>query len=193
MTNKPPIKIRNKDRRAREYLTEDEINKVMRAARRNGRHGNRDSTMILVAYRHGLRVSELVTLKWEQINFKDGLIQVNRLKNGIDSAHPLFGPELRGLKQVKRDYGDTQYIFTTERKTPITTSTFRKILARAGEEANIKFPIHPHMLRHSTGFKLANSKEDTRSIQQYLGHKNITHTTRYTEMSATRFNNFWPD
>ena len=165
----------------------------MKAARKIGRHGNRDATMILVAYRHGLRVSELVALKWQQVDFKTGLVHVNRLKNGIDSVHPLFGPELRGLKQVQRDYNETQYVFTTERKVPITTSTFRKIMMRAGSEASIGFPIHPHMLRHSTGFKLANAKQDTRSIQHYLGHRNIMHTCRYTEMSSTRFNDFWQD
>lgn len=193
MKIKPPLKQKNKDRRTREYLTEAEVDKVIKAARINGRHANRDATMILVSFRHGLRVSELVGLKWEQVNFNDGLLTVNRLKNGIDGTHPLFGSELRCLKKVKRDYKKTQYVFISERGTPITTSTFRKILARAGVEAGIEFPIHPHMLRHSTGFKLANSKEDTRCIQQYLGHKNITHTSRYTEMSATRFNNFWQD
>jgi type 1 fimbriae regulatory protein FimB/type 1 fimbriae regulatory protein FimE len=189
----PPTKPKNKDRRAREYLTETEVESIMKTARQIGRHGSRDHTMILVAYRHGLRVSELVALKWQQIDLKDGLIHVSRLKNGIDSVHPLFGPELRGLKQVQRDYKETQYVFTTERKTPMTTSTFRKMLMRAGEKAGIGFPIHPHMLRHSTGFKLANAKQDTRSIQHYLGHKNITHTSRYTEMSPTRFNDFWQD
>ncbi len=189
----PPTKPKNKDRRAREYLTETEVESIMKTARQIGRHGSRDHTMILVAYRHGLRVSELVALKWQQIDLKDGLIHVSRLKNGIDSVHPLFGPELRGLKQVQRDYKETQYVFTTERKTPMTTSTFRKMLMRAGEKAGVGFPIHPHMLRHSTGFKLANAKQDTRSIQHYLGHKNITHTSRYTEMSPTRFNDFWQD
>ena len=189
----PPTKPKNKDRRAREYLTEAEVESIMKTARQIGRHGSRDHTIILVAYRHGLRVSELVALKWQQIDLKDGLIHVSRLKNGIDSVHPLFGPELRGLKQVQRDYKETQYVFTTERKAPMTTSTFRKMLMRAGEKAEIGFPIHPHMLRHSTGFKLANAKQDTRSIQHYLGHKNITHTSRYTEMSPTRFNDFWQD
>ena len=193
MINNPPRKQKNKDKRAREFLTEIEIDDIMKAARRLGRHGNRDATMILVGYRHGLRISELVALKWQQVDFKSGLLQVNRIKNGIDSVHPLFGPELRGLKQVQRDYKDTQYVFITERKTPITASTFRKFFMRAGVEASIGFSIHPHMLRHSTGFKLANAKQDTRSIQHYLGHKNIMHTTKYTEMSPTRFNDFWPD
>ena len=149
--------------------------------------------MILMAYRHGLRVSELVALRWSQIDLKQGLLHVIRLKNGITSTHPLFGPELRALRVVRRDYPDTEYVFMTERKAPITDSTFRKIVARAGREAKLGMPIHPHMLRHSTGFKLANDGQDTRSIQHYLGHKNIQHTVRYTELSPVRFKGFWKD
>jgi len=124
---------------------------------------------------------------------KQGLLHVNRLKNGITSTHPLFGPELRALRVVRRDYSDSEYVFMTERKSPITGSTFRKIVARAGEQAKLGMPIHPHMLRHSTGFKLANDGQDTRSIQHYLGHKNIQHTVRYTEISPVRFKGFWKD
>jgi len=138
----------------------------------------------LMAFRHGLRVSELVSLRWSHVDLKQGLLYVVRLKNGIASQHPLFGPELRALRQLQRDYPDTDYIFMSERLSPMTTDTFRKIVARAGELAKIGMPIHPHMLRHSTGFKLANDGRDTRSIQHYLGHKNIQHTVRYTEIAA---------
>jgi type 1 fimbriae regulatory protein FimB/type 1 fimbriae regulatory protein FimE len=134
-----------------------------------------------------------VALRWQQVDLKMGLLQVHRRKNGIDSIHPLFGPELRSLKKIQRDYPDTQYVFVSERKSPMIPSTFSKIFSRAGSKADLDMPVHPHMLRHSTGFKLANDSRDTRSIQQYLGHKNIKHTTRYTELSPTKFNNFWPD
>jgi type 1 fimbriae regulatory protein FimB/type 1 fimbriae regulatory protein FimE len=193
ITNLPPKKPKNQDRRAREYLTADELELITKAARKNGRHGSRDAAMILIAYRHGLRVGELVSLRWGQVDLKNGLLQVQRLKNGINSTHPLFGPELRALRKIQNNYPDTQYVFISERKAPMTTSTFRKILARAGLSANLDFPIHPHMLRHSTGFKLANDSQDTRTIQQYLGHKNISHTVRYTEILSTKFANFWPD
>jgi len=149
--------------------------------------------MILIAYRHGLRVSELISLRWTQIDLKYGLFHVNRRKNGTPSTHPLFGPELRALRKIGRDYPDTQYVFITERKGPLTASTFSKIIARAGEQAQLGMPIHPQMLRHSTGFKLANEGKDTRSIQHYLGHKNIQHTVRYTNLAADRFKNFWQD
>jgi site-specific recombinase XerD len=92
-----------------------------------------------------------------------------------------------------RDYPDTPYVFVTERKGPGTTSAVRKIIARAGEKAGIDFPVHPHMLRHACGFYLANEGHDTRAIQHYMGHKNIQHTVRYTELAADRFNGFWKD
>ena len=150
-------------------------------------------TLILIAYRHALRVAELVALRWEQIDLSQGLLHVVRRKHGVDCSHPLRGPEIRALRQLQRDYPETPYVFVTERKGPLTPSTVRKLMARAGEQAGIAFPVHPHMLRHGCGFKLANEGHDTRAIQHYLGHRNIQHTVRYTEMAADRFNGFWKD
>ena len=192
-TGKLPIRQNNKDVRTREYLTEQEVDMLMDAARKTGRHGHRDFTLILMAYRHGLRVSELVSLRWDQIDLKQGLLHVNRVKNGTASTHPVRGPEIRALRKLQREYPDTPYVFVTERKGPLTTSTVRKLVARAGQKADIAFPIHPHMLRHACGFKLANDGQDTRAVQHYLGHKNIQHTVRYTELSSERFNEFWKD
>jgi type 1 fimbriae regulatory protein FimE len=189
----PPRRTKNLDRRTREYLTPAEVEKLLQASAKVGRHGARDRTLILLAYRHGLRVSELVTLRWEQIDLKAGLVHVARLKNGLASTHPIRGPELRALRELRRDYPETPYLFVTERGGPMTPATARKLIARAGELAKLPFPIHPHMLRHSAGYKLANEGHDTRSIQQYLGHRNITHTVRYTELSSDRFKSFWKD
>ena len=189
----PPIKPKNIERRNREYLTPQEIDTLICIAKKTGRYGQRDAAMILITYRHGLRVSELVSLKWSQIDLKQGLLHISRLKNGISGTHPLFDPELRALRALKRDHPDTDYVFMSERKTPITDSTFRKILARAGKLAKFDLSVHPHMLRHSTGFKLVNDGHDIRSIQHYLGHKNIQHTVRYTEISPLKFKNFWND
>ena len=155
-----------------------------------GRHGARDRRLVLLAYRHGLRVGELVALRWDQVDLKVGLLHVARLKSGLASTHPIRGPELR---ERRRQYPDAPYVFVTERGGPITPATFRKLLARAGELARLPFPIHAHMLRHSTGYKLANDGQDTRAIQHYLGHRNITHTVRYTELSPERFKGFWKD
>jgi type 1 fimbriae regulatory protein FimB/type 1 fimbriae regulatory protein FimE len=165
----------------------------MDAARRIGRHGHRDATLILIAYRHGLRVSELVALRWDQLDLKAGTLHVARLKNGSPSVHPIRGPELRALRRLQRDYSSTPYAFVTERGGPMTDSNVRKMIARAGVEARLPFPVHPHMLRHACGYKLANDGHDTRAIQHYLGHRNITHTTRYTELASDRFNGFWRD
>ena len=146
-----------------------------------------------MAFRHGLRVSELIALRWDMIDMKQGILHVSRLKNGVSSTHPLHGPELRALRKLKRDYPDTPYGFVSERKGPLTSSNVRKIVSRAGDKAELGMPIHPHMLRHSTGFKLANDGHDTRAIQLYLGHKNIQHTVRYTELAVGRFKDFWSD
>ena len=189
----PPRRTKNLDRRTREYLTPAEVEKLLQASSKVGRHGARDRTLILLAYRHALRVSELVTLRWEQIDLKAGLVHVARLKNGLPSTHPIRGPELRALRELRRDYPESPYLFVTERKGPMTPATARKIIMRAGELAKFPFPIHPHMLRHSAGYKFANEGQDTRAIQQYLGHRNITHTVRYTELSPDRFKSFWKD
>jgi type 1 fimbriae regulatory protein FimE len=189
----PPLRVPNRERRSREHLTPQEVERLMTAAGRGGRHGHRNATLILVGYRHGLRVSELVALRWDQIDLKQGLLHVSRLKHGVPSTHPLRGPELRALRRLRRDYPASAYVFTSERQSPLTDSLVRKIVARAGEEAKIGLPVHPHMLRHSCGFKLANDGQDTRAIQHYLGHRNIQHTVRYTDLAPERFRNFWKD
>ena len=189
----PPRKRPNAASRSREYLTPTEVDRLREAAAKRGRHGARDATMILLAYRHGLRVSELVALRREQIDLKEGVLHVRRRKNGSPSTDPLHGPEIRALRKLARAYPETPYVFVSERKGPLTDSAFRKIVARAGAVAGLHFPVHPHMLRHATGFKLANDGQDTRAIQQYLGHKNIQHTVRYTELSSDRFKEFWDD
>jgi type 1 fimbriae regulatory protein FimE len=190
---KVPLRRPNSDYRNREYLSEKEVGKVIAAAATQGRHGRRDSALILIAFRHGLRVSELVSLRWDQIDLAEGLMHVARLKNGMPSVHPLRGPELRALRRLQRQDASAAYVFVSERKAPLTPDAVRKIVARAGREAGIGFPIHPHMLRHATGYKLANDGQDTRAIQQYLGHRNIQHTTRYTDLAPDRFKDFWQD
>ncbi len=179
--------------RDREYLRPYEVEAMIHAARQVGRHGVRDSAIILLMFRHGLRTAELVALKWSQIDLTGGYIEVHRVKHGHDSIHPLRSPELRLLRQIKRDYPETQYVFVSERKAPLSTRTIRHIVARAGKLAQIDAPVHPHQLRHACGYYLASQGHDTRAIQDYLGHKNIHHTVRYTQMSPSRFETFWRD
>lgn len=175
----------------RRHLTPDEVERLLTAAGAIGRHRQRDQALILLAYRHGLRCSELVGLQWHQVDLRQGLLHVSRLKHGVPSTHPLRGVELRALRKLQREAGALPYVFVTERRTPLTTSTIRKLLARAGREAKIWLRVHPHMLRHACGYKLANDGQDTRAIQAYLGHRNITHTVRYTELAPGRFHGFW--
>lgn len=193
VNRKVPLRRRNADYRSREYLSEKEVAEVTAAAATQGRHQLRDSTLILIAYHHGLRVSELVSLRWDQIDLAQGVLHVVRLKNGTAAVHPLRGPELRALRRLQREVTSAPYVFVSERKAPLTPDAVRKIVARAGRQAGIEFPIHPHMLRHATGYKLANDGQDTRAIQQYLGHRNIQHTARYTDLAPNRFKNFWRD
>jgi integrase len=191
--SRAPRRRRNAEVRSREYLTPAEVEKLITAARSVGRHGQRDATLIRIAYRHGLRVGELISLRWDQIDLQLGLLYVVRSKNGTPSNHPIGGPEIRAFRKLRREYRDSRYVFITERQTPMTASNVRKLIARAGRIAAFPFPTHPHMLRHACGYKLANDGHDTRAIQHYLGHKNITHTVRYTELASDRFKNFWQD
>ena len=192
-SGKLPRKPKNKDIRTREYLTEKEVDEIMNAARKLGRHGHRDSALILLGYRHGLRVSELVALRWEQIDLSQGLLHVTRAKNGMPATtSPQGGRDTRSEASRTR-LSILPYVFVTERGGPLTSSTVRKMVARAGIESEIPFPVHPHMFRHACGFKLANDGHDTRAIQHYLGHKQIQHTVRYTELAGSRFAAFWRD
>jgi len=189
----PPKSVSNLEKRTREHLLPAEVEAMVKAAKVVGRHGLRDSTLILLAYRHGLRVSELVALRWEQIDFHSGTVYINRLKHGVSSTHPLRGPELRALRQLQREYSGSPYLFVSERGVVMAAATARGIIERAGTLAGLPFPVHPHMLRHACGFYLAAKGQDTRAIQAYLGHKNIQHTVRYTELSSARFKDFWTD
>jgi integrase len=183
----------NQELRSREHLTPDEVERLIAAARLRGRYSNRDALLIMLAFRHGLRASELIALRWDQIDFKAGTIHINRLKNGSPSTHPIRGPEIRLLHAWQNEQGGGTYIFSSERGGPMTRVNVHYVVTRAALAAGIEFPVHAHMLRHATGFYLANAGQDTRAIQLYLGHKNIQHTVRYTELSPQRFKDFWKD
>ena len=190
----PPRRKKNTEARSREWLTPDEMATLITAARKVGRYGHRDATMLMVAYLHGLRVSELVNLRWAQVIFTSGHLHVRRLKNGSPSIQPLDGDEIRALRRLQREQQPASaFLFTSERGGPITASAVRQIVARAGREAQLPITVHVHMLRHSCGYALANKGRDTRLIQDYLGHKNIANTAIYTKLSAKRFEGIWGD
>jgi type 1 fimbriae regulatory protein FimB/type 1 fimbriae regulatory protein FimE len=186
-----PTRLPNAALRTREHLTETEVQRLMDVARKN-RWGLRDATMVLVAYRHGFRPAELVDLRWDQIEFASAALHVRRVKRGTPSTHPILGDELRALRRLQREQEPkSPFVFTSERGSPFTTAGFARMVERAGAEAKIGFKVHPHMLRHACGYVLANRGHDTRALQAYLGHRNIQHTVRYTELSPTRFKDFW--
>src|SRR5471030_3011277 len=186
-----PIRPKNADVRTREYLTDDEVQRLTEAAKAN-RHVQRDATMILIAYRHGLRASELTDLRWDQVEFTSATLHVRRVKQGTPSTHPILGDELRALRRLQREQeSKSPFVFTSERGTPFTTAGFARMIERVGIEAELGFKAHPHMLRHACGFALASKGHDTRALQAYLGHRNIQHTVRYTELSPARFKDFW--
>jgi integrase len=188
MPTRPP----NAELRTREYLTPAEVERLIKAARA-GRYGARDAALILIAYRHGLRAVEVADLEWSQITFdRNAVLHVRRAKNGLPSVHPLRGDEVRALRELQRN-ATSNFVFETERNGPFTTDALNRLVKRIAERAGFAFPVHIHMLRHACGFKLANDGHDTRSIQHWLGHKAIQHTTIYTSLTPERFKNFWRD
>lgn len=174
---------------SRDYLTAREIEKLIAAAKESGRYGQRDALLIMIAYRHGLRSKELVEMTWAQVDFERARLHVDRAKNGEPSVQPLHGDELRQLRTLKK-HAKSAFIFETERGGAMTTRNVRAIVARAADMAGLQVDVHAHMLRHSCGYNLANCGVDTRRIQDYLGHRNIQNTVRYTKLNAGKFKGF---
>ncbi len=146
-------------------------------------------SMILLTFRHGFRAAEVVDLRWEQIDFKTATLHVRRVKNGTPGTHPLTGREMRALRKHQRDSAKSPFVFVSERGAPITPHGFSVMVERAGVAADLGIKAHAHMLRHACGFKLANDGVDTRSLQAYLGHKNIQYG-RYAALAPDRFKDF---
>jgi type 1 fimbriae regulatory protein FimB/type 1 fimbriae regulatory protein FimE len=181
--------------RVREHLTEAEMAKLLVALKAN-RHGHRDWLIGLVIYRHGLRVSEACDLRWDDIDLTKRTIIVRRLKGSTDSVHYLERDEHKALGVLWRDQaknGKSDYVFVNERGQPFGRMGIGRMIERAGEAAKLPFPVHVHMLRHSTGYALAGRGMDTRRLQHFLGHASITNTVRYTAMSPEPFKDIWRD
>ncbi len=180
--------------RTREHLTQAEVAKLLNALKQN-RHGHRDWLIGLMIYRHGLRVSEACDLRWDDIDLPKRTLIVRRLKGSIDSSHYLERDELTGLKRLNREQEtarqSSSYVFVNERGQPFGRMRIGRMIERAGEAAGLLFRVHVHMLRHSTGYALANRGMDTRRLQHFLGHASITNTVRYTAMSPAPFKDIW--
>jgi type 1 fimbriae regulatory protein FimB len=173
------------------FLTESEVRQLLEAAR-HGRHGVRDHLMVLLAYRHGLRVSELVGIRISDLDLVNRLIYVQRCKGSLSTTQPLQDDEVEAIRawQDRRGEIDSPYLLLGERG-PLTRQAVNYLFGEIGKRAGLAIHVYPHMLRHSTGYALANKGCDTRLIQDYLGHRNISHTVKYTRTSAARFHGLW--
>jgi type 1 fimbriae regulatory protein FimB len=173
------------------FLTESEVALFIDAARR-GRHGVRDHLLSLLDYRHAYRVSELIDIRMADLDLNAGRIFVRRKKGSLSTSHPLEGDEVRAIRAWLRERGETHspYLFLSERG-PMTRQAVNYLFREIGRRAKLPFDVYPHMLRHSTGYYLANKGYDTRLIQDYLGHRNIRHTQVYTRTAAVRFEGLW--
>jgi type 1 fimbriae regulatory protein FimB len=182
---------RDDDRR---HLTGREVEKLL-AATKGARHEARDRCLILLMFRHGLRVSEAVGLKLSDVDLEGRSVHVRRLKRGLSTTHPLRGNELRVLKawltDRQRMKPDGKALFVSERRQPLSRKTAWVIIRNYGKDAGLAVASHPHMLRHACGYALADQGADTRLIQDYLGHRNIQHTVQYTATNPARFERLW--
>jgi integrase len=161
-----PRRAPNAELRQREHLTEAEVERLLAAARK----------------------------RWTQVDFEHHRLHVQRRKGGLPATHPLTGSELRALRVAHRENPHAAHVLMSERGAPVSAAWFAKMLTRTAAEAKLDaLRVHPHMLRHSTGYKLANDGVDTRTVQAYLGHVNIQHTVRYTALAADRFAGLFRD
>jgi type 1 fimbriae regulatory protein FimB len=163
-------------------------------AANSGAHATRNYCLTLLCFIHGLRASEICRLQISDIDLSSKCIYIHRLKNGFSTTHPLLNKEIRALKNwlAIRAYpqADSEWLFLSRKGNPFLASSFIRLSA-SGDNAGLSLEIHPHMLRHSCGFALANMGIDTRLIQDYLGHRNIRHTVWYTASNAGRFYGIW--
>jgi type 1 fimbriae regulatory protein FimB len=176
--------------RTKNYLNEAEVDKLLEGAKRS-RHGARDHLLLLMIYRHGLRVSEAIGLRRDYVNLAQARLWVRRLKNSLSVEHPIAGDELRAIKRYLARRSDRlPWLFLSERGQPLTRHAVNYLVRVAGQQAGLA-EVHPHMLRHSCGYYLANTGVDLRTMQDYLGHRDPKHTVRYTRIAGRRFEGLW--
>lgn len=177
----------------RNYLHLDEIDRLLAAARRSPRYGLRNHLMVLLAFRHALRISEVIDLRMSDVDLNAGRLYCRRLKGSVSNTHPMEGDEIRAMRRwlTKRPQTALDFVFVSERGGPLTRQSAWRIVMEAGKGVGLGVPIHPHMLKHSCGYYLADKGYDTRLIQDYMGHKQIQNTVRYTQTNAKRFEGLW--
>ncbi|CAK9883721.1 MAG: Tyrosine recombinase XerD [Candidatus Erwinia impunctatus] len=181
----------------RRYLTAEEVKRLLVAAREE-KNGIRDYCLVLLAFRHGMRISEVLSLRYSDIDMGQGRINIHRLKNGFSTVHPLISDEQCAINEWSKIRNTwlnpaalSDYLFITRKGVPLSRQQAYRIIHNAGKRALLPTNAHPHMLRHACGYELAERGMDTRLIQDYLGHRNIRHTVRYTASNAARFIGIW--
>jgi type 1 fimbriae regulatory protein FimB/type 1 fimbriae regulatory protein FimE len=182
-------RLPNLEYRSREYLTPKEVRSLLKAAQNYGRNRVRNYALVLLMFRHGLRLSEAINLRWDAISFADREIFVQRLKGSDSSVHPLVDDEIEALEELRALEDDDVYVFIGERGQRLTSASVQRLITRLGKNAKLTVKVHPHQLRHACGYFLINKGESTRAVQDFLGHRNIMHTERYTKYNANRFRN----
>ncbi|HDT6509041.1 TPA: tyrosine-type recombinase/integrase [Klebsiella aerogenes] len=185
----------NSDIKKRNFLTQNEIESLLNAAN-SGPHAARNYCLTLLCFIHGFRASEICRLRISDIDLRSKCIYIHRLKKGFSTTHPLLNKEIQALKRwldSRDEYpqSTSEWLFLSRKGNPLSRQQFYQIISASGDQAGLPLEIHPHMLRHSCGFALANMGIDTRLIQDYLGHRNIRHTVWYTASNAGRFYGIW--
>ncbi|HGY4333849.1 tyrosine-type DNA invertase [Klebsiella aerogenes] len=185
----------NSDIKKRNFLTQNEIESLLNAAN-SGPHATRNYCLTLLCFIHGFRASEICRLRISDIDLRSKCIYIHRLKKGFSTTHPLLNKEVQALKRwldIRDEYpqSTSEWLFLSRKGNPLSRQQFYQIISASGDQAGLPLEIHPHMLRHSCGFALANMGIDTRLIQDYLGHRNIRHTVWYTASNAGRFYGIW--
>jgi integrase len=191
----PDMRRSNRDLRPREHLYENEVNRMIEVCKET-RHPIRNRTLILLAYRHALRATEALTLKWEDICFVNKTIVIRRMKGGKTGSHIITDKEIRYLKRLKRVIPDSQpkdFIFYSQKGGRLSIEAFQKLMESLGKKVGITFKVHPHMLRHGWGYKAINNQVGLIQMQHHMGHCNISNTAHYAALEVLSFPGLFRD
>ena len=180
----------NDHERAKDFLSDAEIKSFLDASKKT-RYPKRNYLLLLMMYRHGLRVSEAISIKKSDVDIRESRIWIKRLKSGLSVEHPISGDELRGIKRYLSSREDNlPWLIVNERCLPLTRQAGNYIVKVISTTAKLE-NVRPHTIRHSFGFYLANKGYDLRLIQDYLGHRDPKHTAHYTRVVSKRFEKLW--